>query len=240
MKTLFITMFFTLCIFLSCQQKVVTDHSLAIAVLLDNTDSLIEVPQSNSISSLFEMQKDKEKEIIFRETVLSNLSINPSIQLRLESGTNTDLNNSSQDPLYREKLIFDFYKKIDDTLKWFSNSFTKTKSLQNSECFIGIAKELVKLVELNTQKKILLIYSDLHENSDVYNVYKGGIQNKETIKTAFENTHLIPENLKQCTVLFIFQPKNRSEDKIYNLMFSIYKELLESHGAQVLQLSNNP
>lgn len=212
-----------------------------IYVIRDITDFHVLKPEANSILGLYDLSKHKGVEVNFRYREISDKVLMPAVNLRLPDKSVTDRENRKNEALYREKLILNFYDIVRKTLIT-GHLENDSSFLDNSECFKTISSELNLLVQSNSENKILLVFSNLFENSAIISVYRDKnrlIQSPSKIRDRFERCHLLPENLKGIKVFFVFQPVTREEDFQYLKMIDVYKELLEPRGAIVKVQANN-
>jgi hypothetical protein len=99
--------------------------------------------------------------------------------------------------------------------------------------------------ENKTDKSLLLVYSDLCENSDLFSVYKKTateqlLKHPDSVLQKFEATGLLPQDFSHFTVMIIFQPRSRDQDRLFNAMAELYKRMLTSRRAKVIIRSDNP
>jgi hypothetical protein len=118
-------------------------------------------------------------------------------------------------------------------------------TLPQSECFRSIAQELARLKEHQKDKSVLLIYSDLAENSDLLKVYDSAslkllLSNPDSIQRRFEATKLLPNDLTGYTIIFIFQSPTKGADIVCNSMGEIFSKMLRERGAKVIITADNP
>jgi len=214
-----------------------------IDLINDVTDPHILRPQSQSILELFNLSENKSMSANFRYSEITDLSLVPVTTFYLPDEASSENRNIKNEPLFREKLILSFYDSIRKTL---SNANTKRDSsfLNNSECFQSICNELNILAQSNCTTKVLIVFSNLFENSKFLNIYARNTRkllykNPQEIKKIFQNTHLLPDHLNGITTVFVYQPKDRADDQLFNAMVEVYKSLLQERGAKVIIQANN-
>lgn len=240
-------LFITLCLFCigSCKSDLhERDDYIDVSVIRDRTDPHILKPEANSILSLFNLSADKSAGVNFRYHEISDKVLVPVINLQLPDESVTKRQNRKNEPMFREKIILNFYDTIRKTLSY-PDMNNDSSFLDHSECFKTISGELSILSQSNRTNRVLLIFSNLFENSTIANIYAGKtknllLQNPVKLVEQFNKAHLLPETLIGIKVFFIFQPASREEDLLYLKMADIYKRLLELRGAIVkVQADNN-
>ncbi len=219
-------------------------NSIQISSLVDITDKRIVFPDALTMLSFFDMKNDSKKSVFFRLVTTTDKLLNPVTELYLPTDSVTEIDNKADDPYFREKSILQFYKSVNEAFTKTNTTLRTDSSIKFSECFSSIASELTLLSTNKKSKNYLFVYSDLFENSTLYNIYAHKNNSQEFVKLhlekKFTTSHLLPENLSNITVYFIFQPKTREEDQLYATVFSVYKKLFMERGATVILSPNNP
>lgn len=229
----------------SCNESISEiKHSMYITTILDITDQNKVLPDAEAIIKLYEFNSDKNIEAGFKICTLTDKQLNPDKSLHLSDGSITEKDNIQDDPSYREKLIVSFYDAIRKAVADLITANKGVPPLHNSECFRTISTEIQAMINNHAEKNILLVFSDLQENSELFNCYKKSNQEllhkKPTqVSRIFEDAHLLPKDLRFIKIYFVFAPGNREEDKMYMGMIEVYKKLLEPRGATIIVQANN-
>ena len=236
---------FVSAVFNSCNKnKKHPPDTVNITALLDITDPMAIFPDAESLLSIYDFPKDKNKEAFFRLTTTTDKLLNPAIELHLPPAETTKKDNQFEDPDFREKEVLAFYEEVRKSIASFNTQKLEDTTLEHSECFRSIAGELTLMKEHKTGKCLLAVYSDLAENSDLDIVYGSGLQqllkHPDTTLKRFETTGLLPNDLSGFTVLFIYQPKDREDDQRFNTMVRLYQKMLSKRGATVIVSADNP
>jgi hypothetical protein len=139
----------------------------------------------------------------------------------------------------REKKVKDFYAQITQIL---TNLEKETNGKDNSSIYIPIANELNRLSQNTALKRILLVYSDLMENTEelsFYNKSKFSLlqSDPDTIQKYFL-AEVPLQKLNGITIYLIYQPSDPKTDEEYQIISGFYKKLFESKGATVLITAN--
>jgi hypothetical protein len=199
-----------------------------VVVLRDITDKQLAQPNVDEILSLFNLE-NKWNGGIFRFTDLTNVSYNQTVEIKLQA-RNEWLSNE----LDRDKEIKQFKNNISETI---SNSEKEAVGKDNSSVYFPIAKELNRLSQSTSTKKVLLVYSDLMENTAEMSFYDN--QNYSLLKTnpgsirKYFDSQFRLNNLSEIKIYLVYQPLNIGEDEIYKVVSGFYKNLFESKGAEV-------
>jgi len=227
--TIIILVSITLIVACTSQSQDITE----VVVLHDITDEHLSQPNVDEIFALFTLE-NKWNGCIFRFANLTKVSINQEIAVKLEA-RNEWLSNE----LDRDKEIKNFKNKI---LEIIANTEKNAVGEDNSSVYIPIARELNRLHESNANKKILLIYSDLMENTTEMSLYKKEKlnllkTNPDSVSKYFE-TQMSLKNLNGITIYIIFQPSDIEEDQQFKIVSGFYKNLFKSKGAEVQITAN--
>ncbi|MDP4103345.1 MAG: hypothetical protein Q8935_00210 [Bacillota bacterium] len=223
---------------------VISNRSIDVIALVDITDQQTVLPQAESILKLYDFDSDRNIKASFSICSISDRQLNPQKDTYLPNGSVTEKDNLQDDPYYREKQILSFYNGVRKDINDFIATNKNDTSLNHSECFRTIADELSDMKNNQARKKILLIFSDLQENSNLFDCYKTKDQElldkkQGEVLKIFEQAHLLPNDLKGIITIFIFNPRNRKDDQHYMSMVSVYKKILKSRGAIVKVQANS-
>ncbi|MEK7585796.1 MAG: hypothetical protein AAB477_00985 [Patescibacteria group bacterium] len=214
-------------------------HStIAVSVILDVTDPRSYWPGPDQLLQLFHFKQTPEAEGLFRLRTISDKRLTPIISYRLADAQSMEKENRDDDPQFRNKNVVAFYNTVRKSMNDFYSQADTTQSLSNSECYRAITDELTFLSETKSDQRTLIIASDLMEKSDLQDCYTANLSNSKAIATLFEKANLLPQNLSEITVIFLFNPRDRNEDKKFSLMVEAYKILLLSKGAEIKVQAN--
>ena len=232
-------------VLLSCKENKESKHSVQVGVIVDITDPHSLLPIADPILKLYQFDISKNTEASFEICSLTDKHLNPDIEYHLPEGSITEKNNTGDDPQYREKLVLSFYDKIKQAISSFDSASNVDTSLGHSECFATIAENLRGLNRKKAETNLLIVFSDLQENSEIFNCYPKANQEllqrrPNKVMEIFNNTHLLPDSLKGIKIFFVYEPHNREEDQRFNAIAEIFRVLLESRGAEVrIQANDN-
>lgn len=224
-------------LFAACSRQEKPHGSLAVSVLKDITDSTILSPMANPILALMDFNNHKNDSYTFRYQTISDLRLSHIIDISLEDESTTSLQNKNNIPLHREKLLVRLADSIKNTI---SNNVKQTASstLPFSECFRTICSEVNYLRKLNYKRTILLTFSDLAENSEIFSCFTEEAQSLPTTLTndaikAFEASNLLEGNYDNLFVVLVHKPLNRNDDRRFDLLSKAYVELFSKHRIKV-------
>ena len=199
-----------------------------VVVLRDITDELLVQPNLEEILTLFSPES-KWNGRVFHFTNLTDVSYNQAAEVKLEA-QNEWLSNE----LDRDKEIKRFNSSVSEIIE---RKEREAISKDNSSVYFPIAKELNRLSQSSSANRILLIYSDLMENTRGMSFYDKGRfsllkTDPDEVKRYFDSQVEL-KNLDDIKVHIIFQPKGIKEDEQFKVVSGFYKKLLEGKGARV-------
>lgn len=203
--------------------------TIEISVMKDVTDKQLAEPDVNEIYPLYGISPDSLSGAVFRFKNLSDVSYTYEAEAKIEAQdfwTSNELDRIKESKRFKSSIA-DIITKAEQT----------TTGKNNSSIYIPIANELNRLAKSKSQKRILIVYSDLMENS-----YSLSFYNKKTLAQLKSNPEAITkqfvqlkalQNLSGIQVYFIYQPTDTYSDQTFNIVSGFYKKLLESKGATV-------
>lgn len=209
-----------------------------VSVITDITDQQLLQPVANPLLQLYGCSANPGIACMFRIRTISDKMLTPISSYRLPDGSTTEKQNKDDDPQFRQKNILAFYNQINQIVNEFNKPIDSSQSLNNSECLQTIGNELTQLAADSSNLKYLVIFSDLNEKSDLYNVYTTGVI-PDDIENAILKNGVFPEHLENITVIFVFKPLDREQDKQYNKIVAVYKKNIEQRGGKVLVQAKN-
>ncbi len=218
-----------LILFTACTKLSPKPQTTELSEIVDITDTLIAKPKPEEAISIFNLNNNLWNGADFHLQYITNVSFNTTYEAHLEP-ENEWLSNKFQ----RAEKVKKFYAEINKTI---ANTNTEAVGKDNSAVYFLIAKELNRLSQSKATNRILLIYSDLMENTDILSFYNkwtfDQLKTKpEAIEQYFDSQMKLP-NLSGIKIYLIYQPKNTKQDEDYKLTSSFYKRLLEEKGATV-------
>lgn len=212
--------------------------SVTLSVIDDVTDKHIVRPLPDPLLQLYHCNDNPDMECLFRRREISDRMLTPVSYCRLADGNTTAKENKNNDPQFRKRSVIVFYERVRQIIGESNAKEDTMHSLNNSECFKTICSELTILAANSSTRNYLAVFSDLNEKSDLYDVYNRSPVAEDIGNIILEND-LLPERLDKVTVFFVFSPKDREQDKQYNLIAGIFKKLIESKGGRVIIQASN-
>ena len=205
-----------------------------IVLVRDITDSFLSQPKLNEITPLFGLDNNQWQGIKFRFIDITEVSYNRTYEANIKE-ENQWLSNEFE----RRKKVKNFYAEAARIL---NTSAKETIGKDNSAVYMPIAQELNRLSQSNSNKKILLVYSDLMENTNKMSFYdKQKLEllktNPDSVSKYFEKQTPL-ESIQGIKIYFIFQPDGIEEDEEFKIVSGFYKKLFEAKGA-IVQITAN-
>lgn len=245
MKNLVKWLLIVLCI-ASCKHKGHLNQ-IDIVYLFDNTDTNRIIPDANSVLRLYNYNTKRLcYGASFRLSYISDFEMNEEIEFNIPNEAEGEKENLLDDPLFRKKEVLVFREKVFNAIKTTQTISLKTK--QESKVFEGVCKEIENLFQRKSDKKILIVSSDLVENSELLYGYKESFTRiikedrkkvLETIIQKFEDADYLNDSLEGIDIYVLYQPNTKEEDIRFSIFREVYRKLLESRGAKVYVKSTN-
>ncbi len=223
--------------FLACHDRPL---SIQVVQIEDITDSILVRPSAELDISFFGLGKNRQSACTFRKTSISEKQLNSEFQLTLEAQDY----QLHQKPFERELAILEFFTAIRKVFKEDSIAFSQQPLLKYSECFKTIASEMTGMVQQKADRNYVIIHSNLRERSELCDSYSVETRGKilgdpEYLNSIFEEQHILPGSLKSFYVLIIYEPYNKEDDAIFQVIANTYKHILEKRGATVKISASN-
>jgi len=140
----------------------------------------------------------------------------------------------------RQKLISRYCHSIDSAIHHIQER--NTRETNHSQVFYALSIALGELSKSHTDRKFLIVLSDLAENTDGFSVYKPGMldllkANSDSMATILHLNRL-PKSLKGITVYFVHAPQNLVDDERFGVISTFLRLILEEREAKVIITSN--
>lgn len=211
-----------------------TNNSVAVAGVVDFTDTKILWQHAEQILPLFPLNVSPDIGCKFWLSAISDKQINPTFESELPNSQITKQWNHAGDAQFRKRCIIHFQDMVRADYQKLYQTFDTNRSCKYSECMAGISSALHFLQASQCSKKYLIITSDLMQKANWLNAYKlVANESAATLANQLAKRAELPPNLRGVTIIFLFQPRNRSEDEGYSKMLDAYKLLLEPKGALI-------
>ncbi len=226
--------------FISCSNE--PSKTTNICVLIDITDERFKDDNfiNDNLPKLLKlMNLDKDKggysggEV--KLSLINEVSDSKSKTVKIE---NAETGLMGENPLNRRDQVQKFYTDLE-------SSFSKVLESANwgtdaSKIYQKVTRELIKMKNSDADKKYLIIYSDMLENSQLFSFYGSNwknninkfIENPEsTLETLSEKGPAMPD-LSEFTIYIITTRTPENDEKI-NLSEQLWMALFEYQGATV-------
>jgi len=218
--------FLTALLFVSCEMS--NTKALAITILADRTDPIIPIPKGNDLHPLMHLEAYPNSQMNIRMQNIGNVDISPVYHVQLEVGSMFD------NTLQRKAHIKRFYTEVDTLIK---RENARDFDYKSSSVLKPLVTQLQTLANFKASDKHLILYSDLAEFSDIYNVYdyKSLLALQEhprVVAEALKSKLEIP-NLKGVTLHIVYYPKTNAQNRLFRQMLLVYRELFKSSGLQI-------
>jgi hypothetical protein len=143
-------------------------------------------------------------------------------------------NELSGNKTRRKLQIHAFEKRLDTAIQ--NTRDTALKVTNHSIIFKPLAESLEKLKQVSTTKKVLIIASNLYENSSIsyYSTHTLACMKKDPKKIyqLLEEEAQLPD-LTGIQIIFLNKPKSYKDNNNYSIVSGFYKKWFESKNAQV-------
>lgn len=221
--------FLLLSLLLSCEKT--KTSSLELTVLVDRTDASIPKPTLEDIQSVIGTHCDA---IHFRWMNIGNTDFNPTYRLDLAP---SDLLGNR---LERKVEVQIFYTQLDSLLK---REHAQTYHYKNSSIYRPLLKTLIQTSQGNASQKVVLLYSDLHESSDLFNAYdttqrRQLFDHLDKVVAHFQAVGDIPD-LRGVHLYLIYYPTTNQENRNYRQWLALYRALFSNSGLSIHQGMDN-
>lgn len=204
-------------------------HETTFSIMRDVTDAQALHLNPTELIEQLDLNQHKHDAFTFRFIDLSDVSMNQITQFSLKASP-VLLSNE----IARDKEVKEMKSTI---LAHLNNLGQDSLGRSHSSIYFPVAKELTMLGSSGSDSKVLVVYSDLMENTDQLSFYKeqGAAMlqsNPKGIKSIFESIQPLPD-LKGVQVYFVYQPNSQNADVLYKRISTLYKDILTEIGAQV-------
>lgn len=126
----------------------------------------------------------------------------------------------------RQKEVNQFKEKLGGKLTSLNESFKNTP-LNNSHIFAPICKGFKKLQQSDTNQKIVIIYSDMLENSNVANLHRGKVDYAELAATLDETCNC--GDLMDIQ-LYVVHPVSKPHDQLIRQSAGLWQQYFQGKG----------
>ena len=200
-----------------------------ISVLGDITEKYFYKPKPEELLPVFGLDKDKWNGAKFRNSNISDVDFNQVMLVTLEPA-NKWLSNEFE----RDEAINHFNLEVEKNI---AQTNEDTLGREHTSAYLPIARELNRLSQSKSNRKILIVYSDLMEHENALSFYRqsklDSLQKYPGV--LFENfeKQITLNDLNGIEVFLVYQPVNITDSERFRMVSGFYKNLLESKGATI-------
>lgn len=200
-----------------------------VVLFIDKTDVQKEQLKVDDIFSLLDMNKHMWQRNKIALQTLSNFEYN-NIQEKELPFAFFLLSN----PKKRKKEIGQFKTALDTALQ---SIYAIDSGRTRSSIYEPVVRTLNELSKSKAHSRILIVQSDLQENTQTFSVYRESDyvvlqKHREQIIGRFTKI-LSLQDIHGIEVYLIYQPKSDADNDRFILMANLFKEILEQKGAVV-------
>lgn len=200
-----------------------------IVLFVDKTDVQKEQIRTEDITPILELDKSIWKHNKIRFQTLSNYEYNNVKSVELPY---TFFLFSS--PKKRKKEIKAFTANIESTLK---EIYKADSGTANSAIYEPLVREANKLAQSSASKKVMIVESDLQENTTVFSIYRESdyiqlLKHREQV-IAMLDTLLHLNNVTGINIYLVYQPKSDADNERFIMMANLFRNIFEQKGAIV-------
>ena len=233
MKTLIASIIIVVLVILIASCSLQKSTSTVVVLYKDVTDNLLAKPNINEIMSLYAFD-NVDNGGLFYLTKITDVSFNETAKAKIP-----EQNHWFSNEFDRNKEISNFKNEI---LKILTHAYIDSSGRGNSSIYLPIARALNELSTNKMQKRVMLIYSDLMENTiemSFYDKYKMYLlkTNPDSIAKYFDD-QLPLKNLKGIDIYIVYQPVGINQDEQFKIVSGFYLRMFESEGANVQIVAN--
>lgn len=204
------------------------------SVMRDITEKHAVQPETTAILDRFGLAAHPFNGAILHSTVLTDVSYNQTLHAKLDPASEWLTNEFD-----RQRDIQRFNAKAVGIL---TESQKDTTGKRHSAVYAPIARELNRLSKSKSEKRVLIVYSDLMENEADLSLYRQRefrlIQSDpDSLENIFEREVRL-SRLDGIVVHLIHQPANAEADRAFRIVSEFYAKMLEAKGARVFIEAN--
>lgn len=240
--TKFIVVVISVFAYFSCTNQKEKSRTTLVCVLIDVSDERFKDENfiHENLPKYFKlMNLDKSSggfsggELKF--SLINEISDSKSKLVKIEKGEDGLM---GENPLTRKDNVNQFIKNAENQLSLLLKE--ANWGTESSKIYQKIARECIKMKRSEADKKYLIIYSDMLENSNLFSFYKTNWENQiekmmaepeNTLTTFAENGPVLPD-LSEFEI-YIVAKRNSENDERINLSEQLWTALFEFQGATV-------
>ncbi|MFC2110418.1 hypothetical protein ACFLSU_07610 [Bacteroidota bacterium] len=230
---------FVLLLSTACNSEPKTTNSVAFYYLKDVTFSAGNENHSidlntEKLTRLFGLDLDPMASAEYYQSLITEVHLNQTSSAKLASA-----NPDNYNKFKRQNKIKKFLEKINEAIQEYKHV---EYGRSHSSIFVPVAHTINKLAKTKANEQILVIQSDLFENTFILSKYDKSQMDKiesqpQSLEEILDKETPIHGRLDMMTIYIINQPQSDT-DKDFYIISNIYKNWLESKGAKVEIMAN--
>lgn len=222
--------------FYSCSKEI--SQNIQCSTLIDvtgsNTPSLKNIKSADFLSML-DLEQNRNNQIEYRQAFITETFLNFTHQFELKKASPKIMSNDFD----RDEEITEFKNNLDAALSLISQ---EKNGRQYSSVYVPFAREVNRMAQITADTKILVLVSDLTENSEFLSFFAKNFQNDlqnspEVIEEYFQKELPLVDDLSGLTIHIVHQP-NELDNGVFKKLSRVYRSMLEKRGARIIVQAN--
>jgi len=208
--------------------------SILIDVTGSNTHSLQNF-KSSDVLNILDLENNSQNAIEYRQAFITETFLNFTNQIKLEKAPSKMMGNDFD----RDEEIIVFKTKLDESLSLISQEMG---GRQYSNVYVPFASEVNRMSLVKADTKILVLVSDLTENSEFLSFFAKNFKNDlqkspKMIEEYFQKELPLADDLSGLTIYIVHQPIEQ-DNVVFKKLSRVYRSMLEKRGAKVIVQAN--
>jgi hypothetical protein len=136
--------------------------------------------------------------------------------------------------------VFEFFNEIQPVIK--RNTKQVSSRLDKTKIFEPLCMKIQQLNEAPQGRKIMLLYSDMLENSDALQMYRGGsLDNVDSILKSMEATCrcTLPSSMKDIEI-YVVNHRDVNSDTLIRNAYSFWGKIFSDRNTKQFQMGSSP
>lgn len=184
---------------------------------------------TKQLRRLFDLDSNPKKKVSYYQSLITETHLNKVFSAHLPSASPNGYNKFK-----RAHKIKMFMSEIDTALQELNHV---KYGRQTSSIFIPVAQTINKIARTNADKQVLLLNSDLFENTFILSKYDKAQMKKianapKSLEEILDRETPVNHRLDKMTIYIVHQPDIETDEDFY-IISQIYKNWLEQKGAHV-------
>lgn len=222
--------FVVMLIFLGCAAVDSQRKHIEYAAMIDLTDSIKIVPDENSVVADLGIDENIWNSANFSLGTFTDVSYTPHARISLAKAPS----RLTASEFTRKREVVAFKTNLSALL---DSARSDTSGKPNSSLYLPMVEELTRLSNSTADRKVLVIYSDMMENSLDLSFYSPNTlallrTDPDKVKAMLFAKAKLP-NLTSIEIKLIYLPKNAKDDAVFHTVSQFFSSMLSEAGATV-------